>query len=192
MSREPGNDPTDAQIIEASWSDSEQFRLIFERHYNAIYGYVVRRGGVEVGADVASETFVVAFVQRKRFDTAYESAKPWLYGIASNLLRNQLRRNANRRKKTSPVSNDTGEFADTVAWRADAERLVHESGLAEAIEALRLDEREILFLYAFGDLTYTEIAQTLDIPVGTVRSRLSRLRKRLVVPLSEAQRVEPR
>ncbi|MFV9672499.1 MAG: RNA polymerase sigma factor [Acidimicrobiia bacterium] len=191
MSQNLDDGASDAQVIEASLSDSEQFRVIFERYYDVIYRYLVRRGGIEVGAEAASETFVVAFSHRKRYDTAYRSAKPWLFGIASNLLRNQLRRDAVRRTKPLPTNSDTGEFVDDVAWRTDAQRLVQKAGLVAAIDALRPDEREILFLYAFGDLTYTEIAQIVDCPVGTVRSRLSRLRQRLFVPLREALSEEP-
>lgn len=177
----PVDDPkwTDAEVIEASWEDSARFRVIFERYYPQIRGYLIRRAGFEIGSEAAADTFVEAFQSRKRYDLSYPSAKPWLFGIATNLLRNHFRREATSKRLTVADDTPTSDFADDVAWRADAERLVQESGLLGAISALRQEERDVLFLYAFGDLTYEEIGDALTIPTGTVRSRLSRLRKKL-------------
>lgn len=191
MSQGPTDEADDALIIEESWSDPEQFRTIFLRHHSTIYRYLVYRCGVDTASEIASETFVVAFSHRKRYNLSYSSAKPWLFGIASNLLRNHFRRAATTSAKPHLVNGDTAEFADDIAWRADAERVVRETGLVDAINALRPDERDILLLFAFADLTYSEIAETLAIPVGTVRSRLSRLRHRLYPLLRDALNGEP-
>jgi len=186
MAQEPNHDSTDAEIIELSWTKPELFGIIFERHYDKIYRYLVRRSGREAGPELASDTFVAAFAQRQAYRLGYPSATPWLFGIATNLLRGHTRRVAARRGKSLGAPADTGEFVDDVAWRTDAEVLVRESGLVQAINELRDDERDVLFLFAFGNLHYTEIADYLDIPVGTVRSRLSRLRNKLFPVLLEA------
>lgn len=191
MSQGPTHNAEDAQVIEESWSDPEQFRIIFLRHHSMIYQYLVRRCGPDAASEIASETFVAAFSQRKRYNMSYSSSRPWLFGIATNLLRNHFRRAATERAKPPPVEVDTAEFADDIAWRTDAERVVRETGLVDAINALRPDERDVLLLFALGDLTYSEIAETLAIPVGTVRSRLSRLRHRLYPLLRDTLNGEP-
>jgi len=121
--------------------------------------------------------FTRAFDHRSRFDEGRESARPWLFGIARNVLLNEQRRRGNDR--ATPVEGVDGEVpdpADMVAWTVDARRYVIDSGLGEAIADLHADIREVLFLFVFGELTYYEIAEALDIPLGTVRSRLSRAR----------------
>ncbi len=70
----------------------------------------------------------------------------------------------------------TPDPADDVAWAVDAQRYVAEEGIVDAIASLHPDIRETLYLYALGELTYAEIAETLDVPIGTVRSRLHRAR----------------
>lgn len=186
MAQEPNRDATDAEIIELSWTEPEVFGVIFERHYDKIYRYLVRRTGRAAGPELASDTFVAAFAQRRRYLLGYPSATPWLFGIATNLVRGHTRRVAARRGEARLVPVDTGEFVEDVAWRTDAEVVVRESGLIGAINELRDDERDVLFLFAFGDLHYTEIADYLGIPIGTVRSRLSRLRSKLYPALLEA------
>lgn len=93
---------------------------------------------------------------------------------------NEHRRRANDR--SSPIAEihqQVPDPADSVAWAVDAQRFVAESGLNRTIAELDEGIREVLFLYAFGELSYREIADTLDIPLGTVQSRLSRARAAL-------------
>jgi RNA polymerase sigma-70 factor (ECF subfamily) len=163
----------------------EAFEPVFDRHYGAIYRYLARRVGPDAGGELASEVFTVAFAQRHRFRADAEDAGPWLYGIAANLARRQARtwRRSRRAGQRS--------LGDNVIWldpspeaRIDAENL--RSVLLGAISRLRRKEREVLLLHALTDLTYREVATALSIPIGTVRSRLSRARRQVRQLLVEA------
>ena len=173
-------DQTDSDIIEASMHDPEVFAVIFDRHHLSISRYLARRLGSASAEDSTSEVFARAYEHRSRFDQGRESARPWLFGIARNVLMNEHRRRANDR--SSPIAEihqQVPDPADSVAWAVDAQRFVAESGLNRTIAELDEGIREVLFLYAFGELSYREIADTLDIPLGTVQSRLSRARAAL-------------
>jgi RNA polymerase sigma-70 factor (ECF subfamily) len=173
-------DQTDSDIIEASMHDPEVFAVIFDRHHMPIFRYLARRLGSAAAEDSTSEVFARAYEHRSRFDQGRESARPWLFGIAKNVLMNEHRRRANSRSSPmAEIHQEVPDPADSVAWAADAQRFVAESGLNGAIAELHDGIREVLFLYAFGELSYKEIADTLDIPLGTVRSRLGRARAAL-------------
>lgn len=172
------NVPTDGEAIRASRSRPEAFEPVFDRHYDSIFKYLARRVGPDVGGELASEVFTVAFAQRHRFHDDVDDARPWLYGIAANLARRQARtwRRSRRAGQRSTGGN--------VIWldpapedRIDAQRL--RQVLIEAISQLRSNEREVLLLNALTDLSYREVAQALSIPVGTVRSRLARARRQV-------------
>jgi RNA polymerase sigma factor (sigma-70 family) len=160
---------TDAEVIGASLADPEAFAVLFDRHFDAIHGYVQRRVGPTLADEIAAETFTRAFDRRRRYDVSRENARAWLLGIAANLLRRHWR-SERRRLEAYAKSGD----------RDDAELpgpLAAE--LAAALTALPLREREPLLLLAWADLSYEEIAQALGIPIGTVRSRISRARTKL-------------
>lgn len=191
MSQTPPADSNDAEIIELSMGDPHAFSAIFEAYFDQIYRYLARRTGPEVAAEVASETFLVAFEQRHTFDPSFSSARPWLYGIANNLFKSHRRHQSAAKRQVRPIDGAGDSFDEDVAWRADAEDRVRRSGLVAAINGLPWRDREILFLFAFGDLTYSEIAESCGIPIGTVRSRLSRIRQKLHRPLGDADPKEP-
>lgn len=173
-------DKTDSDIIAASTNDPELFALIFDRHHVSIFRYLARRLGVTSGEDTTSEVFARAYENRSKFDLNRESARPWLFGIAKNVLRNEQRRRAIDRSRTvAELHQEVPDHADPVAWAVDAQQFVTESGLSKTIAGLHEGIREVLFLYAFGELSYREIAETLDIPLGTVQSRLGRARAAL-------------
>jgi len=172
---------TDSEIIQRSLGQPRAFAELFDRHARALGGYAARRLGPDAGQDILSETFLVAFARRESFDTAWESALPWLYGIASRLIRKHrsteakhLRSSAEFAVREELVSQ--GDLDATIA-RLDAELSTKE--LAPRIASLPAKERETLLLHAWGDLTYEEIAVALGVPVGTVRSRLNRVRTKL-------------
>lgn len=173
----------DADVIRASVSDPEQFALVFERHHRVLMAYLTRRVGPALAADIASETFLVAFRRRHKFDTTHESARPWLFGIASNLLRRHRRREvrelrAYARTGSDPVLSETQAVED----RIDAQRA--ERQLAAALSALSHLQREVLLLTAWAGLSPEEIARALDVPVGIVRSRLHRARRKMAKRMS--------
>lgn len=143
--------------------------------------FAARRVGSDAADDVLSETFLVAFRRRASFDPTWESAKPWLLGIATRLTKKHRGREAAqwRSLQASARREDhvTQDSAEAAADRADAEASVR--ALAPRIAALARRDRDTLLLYAWGDLTYQEIGHALGIPTGTVRSRLNRVRRQL-------------
>jgi RNA polymerase sigma-70 factor (ECF subfamily) len=159
---------SDAIVVERSLSDATAFSSIFERHFDAVYAYARRRLGRSLAEEIAAETFVRAFDRRASFDLARADARPWLFGIAANLTRRHWR--TERRRLSALGRLETAGADETPADRLD---------LIAALNALPVREREALLLFALADLSYDEIAQALDLPVGTVRSRLSRARDRI-------------
>ena len=170
-----GDEPSDAEVICVSLSKPEAFRALFERHFDAILGYLVRRSGADAGSDLASEVFVRAFASRSRYDLTRADARPWLYGIAANLLYKQ------RREETRQLRAYARRGVDPI-W-ADAPALP-DPAVAGALAAIKAGDREVLLLFAWADLEYEQIAEALSIPVGTVRSRLNRARRHLRAALA--------
>jgi RNA polymerase sigma factor (sigma-70 family) len=170
--------PTDAQVISASLRDPDLFRDVFERHHDDVRRYLQRRAGVDAGEELAAQAFEEAFRTRSRFDPAFADARPWLMGIATNLLRHHYRAEAARLRALER----TAAMASTVAVddpeaRLDARLAAHI--LSRALQGMSRGDRDIVLLYAWADLTYAEIARALHLPIGTVRSRLHRTRRRL-------------
>jgi RNA polymerase sigma-70 factor, ECF subfamily len=174
-----GDDLTDAEVIRASLSKPELFKALFERHFDAIFGYLARRSGPDAGSDLASEVFVRAFAGRSRYELTRADARPWLYGIAANLLHKQ------RRSETRQLRAYARTGLDPV-WADDPE--LPDPALAGALAAIKPDDREVLLLFAWADLEYEQIAEALSIPVGTVRSRLNRARRQLRAALLPTDR----
>ncbi|MEZ5376200.1 MAG: RNA polymerase sigma factor [Acidimicrobiales bacterium] len=170
---------SDAELIAQSFDDPERFAALFERHWLALHRYCVARAGDE-GEDIAAEVFRIAFDQRERYDLERPSALPWLYGVAANLLRRRARTSARRRRAIGRLRGWATEHHTPdlrIVEQTDAVRALGPA--LAAVDQLRPDDRELVFLVAWTDLTYQEIAEAFDIPIGTVRSRLSRARARL-------------
>ena len=175
----PGQEATDAAIIEQSWRDAERFAAVFDRYYAQIHGYALRRLGRSLADDVAAETFLVAFAQRKRYDVTRPDARPWLYGITSNLISRYHRAEARRYRALARAGADEAseDHADLVAGRLDAQAF--RRPLAAALAAISDSDRDVLLLVAWAELTSEEAGEALGIPAGTVRSRLHRARTRI-------------
>jgi RNA polymerase sigma factor (sigma-70 family) len=160
---------SDAAVIEQSLERPQAFASIFDRHFDAVHGYARRRLGRSVAEELASETFIRAFDRRASFDLSRVDARPWLFGIAANLMRRHWRterRRLHALERLQPAGTEDAPRAE----RAD---------LVAALDALPAREREALLLLALADFSYEEIADALDVPIGTVRSRLSRARDRI-------------
>lgn len=171
---------TDSEIIRRSLGRPEAFAELFDRHARAVNAFAAYRVGSDDAEDVLSETFLVAFRRRADFDLSKESAAPWLLGIASRLIRRHRAVEAKQwRSFAAAVGQDVASLGglDDAMRRVDAEREVR--ALRERIAALAPKDRETLLLYAWQGLSYEDIAEALGVPVGTVRSRLNRVRKRL-------------
>jgi RNA polymerase sigma factor (sigma-70 family) len=173
----------DAAIMARSARDPEIFAVLYDRHAAALHRYVARRLGDEAADDLVAETFLAAFRKRARFDPAARDARPWLYGIASNLIgkhtRSEVRMlRAYARTGTDPVLTPSAVTpGEGILARVDSSAAAPE--LARALAALSAGDREVLLLTAWADLSYAEAATALAIPVGTVRSRLNRARRKL-------------
>jgi RNA polymerase sigma factor (sigma-70 family) len=170
-------DPTDGAVFAHSVSEPQVFTIIFERYYRRVYGYLSRRVGPTIADDLAAETFTRAFDRRASYDRGAERALPWLLGIAVNLLAHHRRSEGRRLRALAATGPEPGEHFSDAAARSDA--AMSRQQLALSLERLDDYDRETLLLYAWGELTYTEIAGVLGIPVGTVRSRLNRARHKL-------------
>jgi RNA polymerase sigma factor (sigma-70 family) len=168
---------SDAEMIADSGRNPNAFALIFDRHYDAISSYLGRRVDRALADELASETFVRAFAGRHAYDTAHVDARPWLYGIATNLVHKHQRAEARRRRAYSRAAEHdrAGDGLDGIVARLDAE--AHGPALAAALARLQPVDRDALLLLALTNLDYEGIAIATDVPVGTVRSRLHRARR---------------
>jgi RNA polymerase sigma-70 factor (ECF subfamily) len=172
-----GPPDSDAAIIERSLRHPERFAEIFDRHAPHIQRYLARRLGRQSADDLVAETFLIAFDKRSRYQLARHDARPWLYGIATNLVGRHRReevREYRLRNAVAPAP-DTDGHADVVAARVTAQAM-HRL-LAAALADLNDGDRDVLLLIAWEGLAYEEVAHALAIPVGTVRSRLNRGRR---------------
>ena len=184
MTRPPGavDDRLDeAAVIARSVREPDRFATIYDRHFGQVYRYVAGRLGRDVADDLAAETFLVAFRKRDRFDPARGSVRPWLYGIATTLVA-QHRREETRRYRALAragrrVLDSAESLDDRVADAVTAERLGRQ--LASALVDLGHGDRDVVLLVAISGLSHQEVALALDIPYGTVGSRLNRARKEL-------------
>jgi RNA polymerase sigma-70 factor, ECF subfamily len=169
---------SDRELMLMARTDPASFVGIFDRHFQSIYRYALRRAGEAVAEDIASETFLVAFTKRGSYRLDQLDARPWLFGIATNLMRRR-RRDEERmlRAYCRAAYEDKADDHAMVHSRIDAQRL--QGLIARALLKLRRPERDTLLLVAWADLSYQEAAVALNVPVGTVRSRLSRARERM-------------
>ncbi|MCW2864728.1 MAG: polymerase, sigma-24 subunit, subfamily [Actinoallomurus sp.] len=178
----------DSHVIDRSLRDPDAFAELFHRHSGEIGRYVTRRVGPGIAEDIVAETFLIAFRRRDSYDGSQQGARPWLYGIATNVMRRHRRDEvralrALERTGIDPVM--TESFADRVDGRvsaAETSRL-----LAPALARLNAGQRDVLLLTAWAGLTLDQIAEVLGIPHGTARSRLNRARTKIRAALVGAQ-----
>lgn len=166
----------------ASGSQAD-FGALFERHASAIYNYCFRRTGDWAAAeDLMSAVFLEAWRQRDEVHLSGDSLRPWLFGVATNLMRNDLRSRRRRDKALARVRAQAPRVAeghaDEVVSRLHDEQQMKE--ILAALVSMTAAEQEVLALVVWSQLTYVEAAVSLGVPVGTVRSRLSRARRRLL------------
>jgi RNA polymerase sigma factor (sigma-70 family) len=159
--------------------DADAFALLFERHAKAIYNYCFRRlGDWGAAEDLLSVVFLEAW-RRRRKQLPPDKVLPWLYGIATNVVRN--RRRAERRYRAAlarvPAPRYEPDFGDELDARLDDERLIGRA--LELLAQLPAGQQDVLVLCEWSELSYDDTALALGLPVGTVRSRLSRARSAL-------------
>jgi RNA polymerase sigma-70 factor (ECF subfamily) len=160
--------------------DPDALGALFDLHADRIYNHCFRATGDWAEAeDAVSTVFLEVWRHRRRVQLHDGSALPWLYGVATNVCRNLTRSRRRRLRAIAalPPAAAEPDHAERVTDRlGSVARMQH---VLVAIEALPTREREVLALVAWAGLTYEQAAAALDVPVGTVRSRLSRARARL-------------
>ena len=156
--------------------DPEDFEAAFREHFPLVFRFISRRVGTAVAEDLAAETFATAYRRRASFDPGRGSLRSWLYGIATNLVRNHWRAEQHLLQLDARLvpEIDLPDSADVVEQRVIAALLAPR--LAAALEVLTRDQRDVLLLHVWADLSHEEIAAALGVAPGTVRSRLSRAR----------------
>lgn len=164
----------------AGQGEAECFGILFDRHSEAIRTYCARRtGSLDAADDLLSIVFLEAWRRRRDVELVDGAALPWLYGIARRTIQHRWRSSLRHRRALSrlPPTLAAPDHADEVAGRIDDER--HLAELRQAFRRLRPAEQDVLALCVWQGLDYASAAVALGIPVGTVRSRLSRARARL-------------
>lgn len=171
----------DGEVMARAVAEPACFVQVFDRHGRAVHAYLVRRAGPQIADDVLDEVWLQAFASRGRFDEECADARPWLYGIARNVLKSHWR----ARSRAAPINGDNAPDAFVEAdARLDAVR--HRPALWDALAALPDEDREVLLLVAWEGLTPAEAAESLGIPQGTTRWRLHRARAAAQRVLDEA------
>lgn len=166
----------DAEVVAGSLEQPELFARLYDRYAPDIHRYAARRLGDGAADDITADTFLTAFRIRSRYDLTRPSARPWLYGIAANLIGKQRRAEVRALRALAR----TGHDPVAASWVEDTDSRVAAQGpLADALASLSSGDRHVLLLVAWADLTYQEVAEALDLPVGTVRSRLNRARRKV-------------
>jgi len=170
---------TDAAVILRSVDHPECFELVFDRHFVALQRYLRRRVGEDLAKELVAETFLQAFRGRHRFERDGDTALPWLYGIAANLLRMNHRSEERRLRAYAKAAalEVRSEPDGEIEARLDAVALG--PALAGALAELSPALREVLLLHAWGALSNEAIAQALECSPAAVRTRLHRARSRV-------------
>ena len=170
---------TDGVLIERSARGRpDAFVEVVRRHEVAVHAFLARRAGRQAADDLLGEVWVRAFGGRGGFDPAYSDARPWLYGIARNVLRAHWRSGRPADRAGVAVAEAVDPWDDVID-RLDSAAAARTRGVVGAVRALSPEEREVLLLVAWEQLTPAQAALALGIPPGTARSRLHRARAAL-------------
>jgi RNA polymerase sigma factor (sigma-70 family) len=157
----------------------DDFDAAFRAYFPPVYRFIVRRVGTALAEDLAAETFAMAYRRRASFEPGRGSLRSWLYGIAANQVRNHWRAEQHLLALDARLvpETDVADGSDAADQRVIAALLAPR--LAAALAQINPDQREVLLLHAWAELSHDEIAAALGIAPGTVRSRLSRARTAL-------------
>lgn len=185
MQRRPNTRPhdpghlSDAQVIESSLDEPDAFGLIFERYRDDVFAFVAKRLGRQVAVDITADVFLRALRIRSTYDLSRPNARPWLYGIASNLIGDSLRkRSVRRRHRTTAATRLLAPVSDPYDQAlSDIRSRQLGPAITSALGELAEPQRAALILFAVDGLSYPEIAEHLDVALGTVKSRVSRAKQ---------------
>lgn len=155
--------------------DEERFRALFDAHYGLVVAYAYRRGATwDEAHDVAAEVFTVAW--RRGGAVPADAERPWLLGVARRVLANQRRGNRRRLRLIDHVARNGAPPVSLPDPQTVADA---DPDLARALQGLADDDREVLRLIAWEQLTHAEIGALLDLTPSAVASRVARARERL-------------
>ena len=171
---------SDEVLLEASASgDQGAFSELYERHARTIYNYLFRRlADWSEAEDLTAVVFLEAFRRRSEVVVVEGKLLPWLYGIATNVLRNRRRTLWRHRDLVAQLARQPGtDVTPDVAARSEATEQMR--SVLKRIAALPRQQRDVIALCVWSGLSYEEAAAALGVPVGTVRSRLARARASL-------------
>jgi RNA polymerase sigma factor (sigma-70 family) len=174
------DEPTDAVLWQwAAAGETDAFGLLFERHVRTVYNYCFRRtGDWSQAEELTAVVFLEAWRRRREIRLERDDALPWLLGVATNLVRNLRRTHRRYRSAIERLPRErVADFAIDIDERLDDERQMR--AVLRALGKLPRGDQDVLALCVWEGLSYEAAALALDIPVGTVRSRLSRARARL-------------
>jgi RNA polymerase sigma-70 factor (ECF subfamily) len=165
----------------ATEGDAEAFGQLYDRHAQAIYAFLYRRTGSWSDAeDLTSTVFLHAWRRRAEVVLDRDSALPWLLRTADYTVRNEWRAKLRYRRAVAAAHvlvDHVRDHADDVAGRLDDDRRIQQA--QASLKHLPKHEREIVELCIWAGLDQQAAAVALDVPLGTVKSRLSRARKHL-------------
>jgi RNA polymerase sigma factor (sigma-70 family) len=163
------------------------FSALYDRYAGQLHRYAFQRVGAQHAEDLVAETFLAAFAQRSSYDADRAEVRPWLFGILVRKLARHHRAEMQRYRafaRSAPEPSAVDGPADRVAARVAAGAM--RTPLVRALSRLSSGDRDVLLLIAWGELTYEEVSRALDIPVGTVRSRLNRARRQVREVIGDA------
>ncbi|MEE1766050.1 MULTISPECIES: RNA polymerase sigma factor [unclassified Streptomyces] len=165
----------DEELLDRAARHPAAFEPLVERHSRALHGYFARRAPTAAD-DLLAELWLQAYATRRGFDRDRGSVRAWLFGVARNVLSAHWRRLAASRPDLARGAGDDDP------WEAVDDRLVAAAvapRLRELLTRLPPDERELLLLVAWEQLTPSEAAAVVGIPAATARTRLHRARNRM-------------
>jgi RNA polymerase sigma-70 factor (ECF subfamily) len=166
-------------------SEVASFGHLFDLHAQTVYKFCARRtADLALAEDLTSTTFLEAWRHRHRAPLGQaDSALPWLLGVANNVVRNATR---GQRRDRAAIERLPSPSVAPAAEDQVVARSMTEAGLRDALDAISAlseGEQEVVMVVLWSDQSYEEAATVLGIPVGTVRSRLSRARSKLQIAL---------
>jgi len=172
----PMDEGADASV---SWADPVAFATLYDRYAVQLYRYAFRRVGEHGAEDIVADTFLAAFQQRESYDPRRADVRPWLFGILTRKLARHHRTEMARLRALARSAPETVQERpdEQIAARVTAGAV--RAPLADALRRLSEGDRNVLLLIAWCDFSYDEVAAALGVPLGTVRSRLNRARRKV-------------
>lgn len=184
------DDRSDASLwLEAIAGTTESFGAIYDRYRQLLFRVALSRvANVNDAEDVVAMVFLEAWRKRAEVRIVDGSLRPWLLVVTSNVIRTQNRTKRRHRRLLAklPPAEDSPDVSQAVLDRLHAERFA--AVAHDAIRKLHVRDQQVVELCILGELSMPDAAAALNIPVGTVKSRLARVRRRLQVELGDLER----